>query len=129
MGNVTITGTTARNQLNDSEISVTNMEICVDGAINLLNTYGAGLSNLTGAAGSKTGTYTSAQGGAIMTMTQQIYSKHFKHATQTNVNVGSVGLSYVSDTQLLTFASKLTVAMKTQTNDPPIYLSNDPVPT
>lgn len=109
---VTITGTLAQTQFNKSSISATIWETIIDGGINLLNTYGAGLSNLSGTAGSKTGTYTSAQAGAILTITQQIFSKHYINADNTTNANASLTLSYSNDNQLLTFASALARQLK-----------------
>ena len=109
----TINGELLQNRFQDSSISVTNAEICLDGGIDLLNTFGAGLDNLTGAAGSKTGTYTSKQAGAIMVMAQQIYSKHYKNASGTsNATLGPAGIGYTSDNMLLTMAETLAEKIK-----------------
>jgi len=128
---VTINAALLQAQFNDAAISATNSEIVLDGAINLLNTFGADIDNLTGVAGSKTGTYTSAQTGAIMTMAQKIYSKHWKNAANSSTNLGSMGVTYGADTELLTYAGKLAKALKTATTtgNIPIFVSNDPVPT
>lgn len=93
--------------MNDSDISVTNAEIQIDAAINLLNTYGAGLDNLTGAAGAKTGSYTSSQAGAIMTMAQKVYATRYKNADESNVQVSTVGVTFPSNQQILSFARML----------------------
>ena len=105
---VTVNAALLQGQFNDAAITAANAEYVLDGAINLLNTYDAALDSLTGAAGSKTGTYTSKQTGAIMTMAQQIYSKHFKNADGSNSgNIGGIGISYSTDMQLLRFAKQL----------------------
>jgi hypothetical protein len=109
---VTINSTLLQNQFGDTDITATNAEIVLDGGINLLNTFGAGITNLTGVAGTKTGSYTSAQAGAIMAIAQQIYQKHFKNASGANVQVASLGLTYSSDTQLLSFARTLAFELK-----------------
>jgi hypothetical protein len=87
-----------------STVTATQAEIVLDGAINMLNVYGAGIANLTGAAGTKTGTYTSAEVGKIMLVAQQIYQKHFKSADGANASMGNYGLTYSGDYQLLNFA-------------------------
>jgi 1-aminocyclopropane-1-carboxylate deaminase/D-cysteine desulfhydrase-like pyridoxal-dependent ACC family enzyme len=84
-------------------------EAVLDGAINLLNTFGADLTNLT--AGS--GTYTSKQAGAIMSMAQQIYARQYVNPAETSsVNLGPAGIGYGSSTQLLAFAEKLAERLK-----------------
>ena len=107
MGNVTVNAALLQAQFNDSDISATNAEIIIDAAINMLNAFGMELSNLSGTAGSKTGTYSSADAGRIMAVAQQVYSKHFKNADNASVNVSSMGLNYSGDNQLLNFAQKL----------------------
>ena len=113
----TITGDILQNRFDDDIISTENAEGCLDGAIDLLNTFGAELDNLTGDTGSKTGTYTSKQAGAIMVMAQQIYSKHFKNAAGTSsATLGPAGIGYTSDTMLLTMAEKLAEKIKGGSN-------------
>ena len=104
---VTISGSTAQTQFNDSTTSTTIWETLIDGGINLLNTFGANINNLSGTIGSKSVTLTSAQAGAVMTMTQQIYSKHYKNATGSNAVASTIGLTYNNDGQLLSFARQL----------------------
>ena len=129
---ITVNATLLQTQFNDSSISNEDAETNLDAAINLLNTFGAEIDNLTGGAGAKTGTYTSAQAGAIMTLTQKIYAKHYKNADQTSsANLGPAGMSFGSDTELLTYAEKLATALKTASTvgNIAIFVSNDPVPT
>ena len=130
---VTVNGTLLKDQFNDSSITVTKAEVVLDGGINLLNTYlNTALSNLTGAAGSKTGTFTSAETGAILAMALQIYQKNYKNPSgASNVNISSLGISYSTDMQMLEFAEKLAAQLNVSvaTGDPPIWVSNDPVPT
>ena len=66
------------NGLLPSDPTVTNesgrMEQLIDLAIHSLNIYGASLSNLSGNAGSKSGTYTSKEAGAIFMVAVELYS-------------------------------------------------------
>lgn len=121
MPNITLNGTFLKNQFQESSISVTNAEVVLDGAINMLNAYNEGLDNLTGTAGSKTGSYTSAQVGKIMAVAQQIYQRHWKNASGANASVGNLSLNYAGDYQLLTFAKMLA---REQT-EPPISIGTD----
>jgi hypothetical protein len=128
---ITVNGTLLIDQL-DLDITVTQAEVVIDGAINLLNTFGAELDNLGGSAGSKTEDYTSAQAGAITTMSQKVYAKHHINPDQTSSsNLGPVGQSFGTDTELLTYAKELATALKTATTtgNIAIFVSNDPVPT
>ena len=129
---ITINAALLQTQFNEADISAANAETIIDGSINLLNTFGADIDNLTGDAGTKTGDYTSAQAGAIMALAQQIFAKHYTNASQTSsTTLGPAGLSYGSDTALLTYAEKLATAIKgtSTVGNIAIFVSNDPVPT
>jgi len=106
---VTVNAALLRGQFHDGSISDADAAFVLNGAIYLLNTFGAGLTDLVAG----TGTYTSKQTGAIMAMAQQIYAKHFKNASgQTSINLGSISASYSGDMQLLAFAEKLAERLK-----------------
>jgi len=89
--------------MNDTTIPDATAVIVLDHSINLLNTYGAGLTGLVAG----TGTYTSAQSGAIMTLSKTVYSQIYKNASGANATLGGVSVSYASDSQLLSFAKRL----------------------
>lgn len=108
---VTVNGTLLKNRFADGDISVTEAEYSLDGAIDLLNTFDAGLTELSGAAGSRTGTYTSKEAGAIIQMALQVYRKNFKNADGANVTVSSLGITYSNDNQLLSFARQLALQL------------------
>jgi len=112
----TINAALLQNQFNDEDISPTNAEIVIDGGINMLNVFlndSDAISNLSGDAGSKTGSYSSKQAGAIMAIAQQIYSKHYTNADNTSsISLGPLGRSYTGDTELLIFAEKLAARLK-----------------
>jgi len=104
----TINATLLQTLFNNDDITATKAETVIDQAIDLLNVFDAGLDNLTGAAGSKTGTYTSTQKGAIMTLAQQIYSKQYVNPAETSsVNIGPLGTSYGGSSELLRTARVL----------------------
>ena len=126
----TVNAALLQNEFQDSRISYAIAEIVLDSGINLLNTFGAGLSNLTGIAGSKTGDYPSAEAGAIMAIARQIYAKHYMNAPSTSSStLGPAGVSYSGDYELLNYAKKLADALQSSTSvDPPIYVANDPLP-
>ena len=109
---VTLNGAYLKNQFHDSRITTEESEYVLDGAVNLLNSFDAGLSELTGAAGSKTGTYTSKQTGAIMAVALQIYRENYKHADSVNAQVSGLGVAFSTTNQLLSFARQLADAMK-----------------
>lgn len=91
---VSLTAATVKLILNDSAISDTDMEILMDVAVDLLNLYGAEISNMTGAAGTKTVSVESKQKGALMIATRAIYYGFWKGIE--NVGISSLSVS-VSD--------------------------------
>jgi len=110
---ITVNAALLQGQLHEGSISANDADYVLDGAINLLNTFGAGLDSLTGAIGAHTGLYTSAQVGAIIAMAQQIYAKHFKNPSgNSSMGLGSLSQSYSNDMQLLAFAEKLAERLK-----------------
>lgn len=132
MGNVTVNGTLLRNQFNDSNTSVTNMEIVADNAINTLNIFlNTALDNLSGDAGSKTGTYTSAQAGGILSVGLWVYREMYKHSEGDSGQLGALGQSYSPSVYILNFAERVARQLnrKEAAGDVPLYVSNDPVPT
>ena len=70
----TITGSDTYFTNIDSAFTATKWEACIDQAIDKLNLYGLSISNLSGTAGSKTGSYTSAEAGAIRELSLLIYA-------------------------------------------------------
>ena len=111
---VTVTGTIFKTRLQDGDASATEAEYSLETAIDLLNTYGAGLDSLTGDAGSKTGSYTSAEAGAIWTMAREVYKVHWKNADGASSAVGAVNMSAVNDTYLLRMARQLARQLATK---------------
>ena len=91
-----ITGATTKTLMNLSaeDISDTNMEPLIDLAINLINLYtheDSQISNLQGAAGSKTITLDSKQAGAVQLITREIYYGFYKG--QEAVQIGGIAVS------------------------------------
>jgi len=58
---VTVNAASLSTLVADTTITAATSEVIIDHAINKINEKGYVVSNLTGAAGSKTGTYTSAE--------------------------------------------------------------------
>jgi hypothetical protein len=97
-----------KTEFNVPDMDDEDAEAVLMSAIRLLNTFSAGVTQLSGAAGSRTGSYSSSQMGAVMAMSQQIFSKHYKNPSSvTNKNTGQLSLGYSNDTQLLSFAKTL----------------------
>lgn len=87
-----VTGTDLKNILNADE-TATQLEYVMDLAIDALNVFNCGISNMSGSAGSKTVTLTSAQRGAVFLVARNIYASFFKNAGNTNNSVNSIGLT------------------------------------
>lgn len=72
-----------------ADISAADTENLIDQAIDKLNLYGLGaftISNLTGAAGSKTVTVTSQERGAIMEVASSIYYLQYKEPSGMSIS-------------------------------------------
>ncbi len=102
-----INATLLKTLLYDSAIPDATMVILIQDAIDKLNTYGAGISNLSGGALSAT----DAQSGAITAMTREVY-KVWKNAAGATTQISTIGLTYSNDNQLLTFAQQLANQLK-----------------
>ena len=79
----TITAATLDSRLHLEDAATnTDLENLIDGAIDLLNVYllkyGKSIGNMTGTAGSKTVTVTSAEKGAIIMVACSLYSRDYK---------------------------------------------------
>ncbi len=93
---VTITGSDTFFTNVDSSYTATKWEAAIDQAINELNTYGKTLDlpNMTGAAGSKTLSVTSAEAGAIQAVAVAIYSQIKQSGSQSSsFGVGGLSMS------------------------------------
>ena len=133
---VTITYTSLTTLIDALSDAPATAESIIDQAINFLVACGATIDNLTGDAESKTGTYTQAQAGAILTMATAIYASTYltSGGSSSNVNLGPASLSQSSSSSagagsLFELADKLARKLATVSNDPPLFVSNDPVPT
>lgn len=92
---VSVTGTIFKSVINDSVISDTNAEYMLDLAIDVLNLYGADLSNMTGAAGSKTVNLESKEKGAVFLVARAIYYGFYKGIEPGIVDTVTVGATDV----------------------------------
>ena len=91
---VTITGNTLLKLLNDPEdVTVTQGEIVTDQSIDMINGHleeGKTLSNMSGAAGSKTLSASSRERGIIMMVAKLVYQSFFKQ-WGSSAQLGSAG--------------------------------------
>jgi hypothetical protein len=88
----TITYQTLQDLLNIT-IAATSAEAIIDHAINLLNAYGADLSNMTGTAGAKSWSGESREAGAIMEVASSIYNNKFLTSGGSGSSFGMLGVS------------------------------------
>ena len=92
MANLTAAEVKAVMDLDDDDITDTNMEKLIDLAINTLNMYGADLSNMSGTAGTKTVGLESTEAGAVYTAVRAVYYGYHKGLE----SVGAAGLTVSS---------------------------------
>lgn len=95
----TLTYSNLQNLLNMT-VSSTICEEIMDHAINLLNSYGADLPNMTGVAGAKTWNGESREAGAIMEVACSIYSSKYltSGGSSSSVSVSSISMSSSTST-------------------------------
>lgn len=91
----TITASDLDSLLNlDGEVDDDILEAMIDAAIDRLNLYGTDLPNLTGTAGSKTVSVTSAERGAILQVASAVYSvSKSTGSTSTSRGIGGLNIS------------------------------------
>ena len=116
------------NDYTTSDISTTKLEYLIDNAIDYINAQtGLSISNLSGSAGSKTLTYTSPQHIAIKALTNLMLKAYLEKGSQ--VGIGGVNISYLQSDPDYKLSFQLFNGILNRLKSPPIYLSEDPVPT
>ena len=105
----TITAATLDSRLHlEDAVDEEDLESLIDGAIDLLNVYllkySKSIGNMTGAAGSKTVTVTSAEKGAIIMIACSLYSRDYKTSgsQSESVSLGQASSSSSSSTSSAT---------------------------
>ncbi len=111
----TIDATWFKNLMQDSTITATNAEIVIQQAIDSLNTFGANISDLSGAVGTKTLAASSKQAGAIGIMSRETYSTMFKNASNSSTHIGGLGLTYGVTPEILRLAKVLASNLASRT--------------
>lgn len=116
----------------DETTSLTNAEYIIDDVIDYINLIaGTSISNLSGTAGTKTTTVTNDQNAAIKLLLP-LMLKDAKYKTNDNSTLGPAGVSATLNSQNPVFIEmfeKAIAKLAYTTIDPPIFVSNDPVPT
>ena len=112
----TITGADFKLLINDTSISDTNAEIQLDQAISSLNIFLGDntISNLGGAAGSKTLSVSSKQKGAVQLVAQAIYNNVYKGIE--NVGVGGLTVTtfnFVNTSNFINYVAAIAEKLNT----------------
>ena len=95
---VSVTASTFKDLINNTTITDSATEKIIDQAADSLNMYleeDNQISNMSGTAGTKTVSVTSAQRGALMNMAREVYSVLYKNPSgMTSSNLGPAGVSF-----------------------------------
>jgi len=90
----TINAASLKSLVNDTTMAASSAEEIIDQSINELDTFGLALTNMTGVAGTKTLTVTSAEKGAILALAMEYYQYYRSSGSSaTSVNVSGLGYS------------------------------------
>jgi hypothetical protein len=115
----------------DEDTSLTNVEYIIDDVIDYINLIaGTSISNLSGTSPDKTVTVTGPQNAAIK-MLLPLMLRDTKYHVSESTGLGPVSVSNTVSTQNPAFQKmfeKAIATLKYSNLDPPIYVSNDPVP-
>jgi ABC-type glycerol-3-phosphate transport system substrate-binding protein len=107
--------------IHDSDIDDDEAEDIFDYAIDFLNIYGAGITKMSGTAGSKTVTLTSSQEAAISFIGRAIYASYYKNASNENSGVQSLTLNTATDLMsnqtILSMAKNIASQLRTRSFD------------
>jgi hypothetical protein len=131
---VTLTYLNLTTIINDSALAAATAEAIMDHAINKIALNGYALANLSGSAGSKTGTYTQAEAGAIIDVATTIYAVNYKNSGSgsTSLSLGNISQSSSTSTgsqqSINDSAMQAARTLKTQSSDPPVYIANAELP-
>ena len=110
MATITASDLNSRLHLEDA-VDEEDLEILIDGAIDLLNVYllkySKSIGNMTGTAGSKTVTVTSAEKGAIIMIACSLYSRDYKTSGSQSESVSLGQASHSTSVAATSNASEL----------------------
>jgi uncharacterized protein YjgD (DUF1641 family) len=123
--------TELKNIFNDSSITDATTENLTDAVIDELNLNGLSITNMAGSAGSKTITLTSPQEAAIRRIFRVIYASWHKNAANSDASTGATSLTatdLISDPNVQAMITQTATLLKQRTQNPPIYVANDPLP-
>ncbi len=93
---MTINAASLTTLVNDTDITAAVAESVINQAVNMLNVFGCGLSNMSGSDGTKTLAATSQQEGAIITVALIVYRTFYKGG-----HSGSIGSVSMNNSDLL----------------------------
>jgi hypothetical protein len=110
--------------LSSAQLSAANAEIIIDLAVDCLNLFGAEIANMSGTAGTKTLTATSAEKGGIILVARAIYDNFYRNLD--NISIASLSIStpnVLGNENVL----KIVQMVVPHLADIPFYSYNDPV--
>lgn len=116
------------NNWTTSDISTTNLEYRIDDAIDYINLKtGLAIADLSGTAGSKSLTGTDSQIFCIKWLTN-MFIRAYKEKGP-NVSIGGLSVTAITNDPDFTATMKLVDSAIERLKEPPIFLSEDEVPT
>lgn len=103
-----------------------HVEYVLDLAIDALNIFGATLSNMSGAAGSKTVSLTSSQRGGVFMVAREVYEKFYKDSGSSSVAGMSVTVSDIlNDADILDLLERIGEKLGASTEGIPFKVVED----
>ena len=103
---VSVTAALFKSLMNLPDLSDENAEYLLDQAIDMLNIYGANISNLSGDPGSVT--VTSKERGGIFVLARNVYQKFYKRTTGATVGgLSTTDADLTSDPDLMALAENI----------------------
>lgn len=104
-----------KTNIKDTDITDAETENLFDLAANTFNIFGCDVPIMTGTAGSKTVTYTSAQKGAVFQGARIMYASFYKNASNTNISASNMSLTstdLMSNSTVWNMLKDIAVALK-----------------
>ena len=125
---ITVNAASLQTLVHDTALADASAEAIIDHAVNKLNLYGASVTNLS----SGTGSYTSAEAGAILDVAAIIYAVNTRNSGAQNSSLGIGGLniseSSASGLQMIAAAAKEAAGqLRLTSSGPPIFFANPPI--
>lgn len=120
-----VTGEDWRNVMNLPTMSDEDAEYILDLSIDTLNLYGASLSNMSGAAGSKTVTLTSKERGGVFSVARIVYEDFYLRSDSVSVGGASVSTTDLLGTPTIEAAIQRIASRLAQGDGVPFKVAED----